>query len=1275
MKSLLVTADEIAAWSDKIEARHQLAALLRILVHYKHNDLKKIDFPAFKNSQRSGWDGWVDSKSETPWIPLGKSGWEFGCSKNVKSKADSDYKSRTNKIAPVDRKTITYVFVTPRNWPGKEKWAKDKKGQCSWKDVRALDASDLEQWLVHSVPAQMHFREFTDTAIQDVDSLDRIWNKWAEVTEPALSRKLFAAAAQQHQGTLKTWLCVPPVRPLVVAATSHLEALAFLSCAIHLFDKSDPGTYARAIVIHSRQAFNHITISSSNFIAIVASSDAEQDLAEFHKKTHTIIVRGSNELIGVRADIMLDFLSRNEFQEALKEMRKEMKKEMRFDNQYIDRLARESAHSPTILRQRLTNIPAIKCPPWSKDNTILQALIPFTFAGAWDSNATGDREILCYLTGNKYDEIEKMIAHLQKENEPPVWSIGNCCGVISKINALYPICKLVTLNDLEHFLIAAEIVLSENDPSLELPADRRWAADFYKKSREHSSILRKSICDTLVLMAALGNVLFREHLKIDIEAMISHVVYRLLTPPSKLLWLSQQKDLPYYAEAAPLTFLRIVEEDLSSSKSIPASLLAPVKNNIFDDCPRMGLLWALELLAWDPQYLTRVALILAQLCKWEIDDNVTNTPIITLVSIFNFQRPQTAATLKERNRALATLAEKFSKTGWQIYVNQFYPELTPILENHHPRWRVDAHKSTQIVMTHGELRQAKYNAIMVALDWLSHDAQTLGDLVECLRTLNREHRHLVWERILDWNKSEPDDEQKAMLREQIRRYAPMRRSQHRNQDDELRDQARNVYDLLEPANLTFRHLWLFLQSWIDSSADEIENREFDHNKRIERIAQQRREALIEIWQHSEMRGILNLCRLGEASRDIGYHFAEIHTHSKSAVDFIEKLLLDKSVKPQDKINQCIVGFLLKLNSEQKCNTLSKLLDRLSEHDELRIRLLLSAPLDGDTWHHVDGLPDSLSQRYWKEIDPNWQGWVNSSNLVKFVDKLLEVDRPYEAFYAAHMNLKFLDSHRLVHLLTKVATYDAEPSDRFQFSSNYISEALDVLEERGNISCDQLARLEFMFITILRFTRHGIPNLDMQLSKTPLLFMQMLALAFPRDDGSEDSTNGHLSNSDNNSNTGAAADLLLRSAHRVPGTQADGSIDAEVLKKWLKQVRKLTHQHGRASIGDEKIGQLLSHCPVGEDGVWPCEPVRDAIANIASTDIGIGMCIGVYNSRGVTRRGKGGTQEYELADQYRRWSHQIKDDCPYTSDLLKQIAYNYDLDAESWDTRDDIDRRL
>ncbi len=154
-----ITAAQIEAWADHTSSRAELPAFLRRLILTTGVNLSKVDFPAYDNAERPGWDGQVETDTATPWIPIGASSWEFGCNKDPKPKAEKDYAARVAGIPAADQKNLTFVFVTPRNWPGKDDWARAKKAEGVWKDVKALDANDLEQWIEQSVPAQSWMAE------------------------------------------------------------------------------------------------------------------------------------------------------------------------------------------------------------------------------------------------------------------------------------------------------------------------------------------------------------------------------------------------------------------------------------------------------------------------------------------------------------------------------------------------------------------------------------------------------------------------------------------------------------------------------------------------------------------------------------------------------------------------------------------------------------------------------------------------------------------------------------------------------------------------------------------------------------------------------------------------------------------------------------------------------------------------------------------------------------------------------------------------------------
>ena len=594
---LTIKARQIEDWADsQIDARTYFPVLLRKLVHSTGIDLSQVDFPGYDNAQRKGSDGLVKAGAATPWVPEGSSYWEFGTNQNPDAKSESDYSARLSTVDTAERANSTFVFVTPRNWPGKIAWEKRKNDASDWKAVRAFDASDLEQWLEQSVPAQIWLAEQLALPVSGYETLEQAWRRWADASEPHLKPEIFAPSISAYRDTFKAWLDKPSDRPFVVAADSRDEALAFLAS---MFDDEELRQFKDiAAVFTSPKTLSTLLASSVPYIPIVHSEDVERELANAHHRLHCIVFRPRNA-VDTKADIALDLLSYEAFEKALTAMG--------IDEHNIDRLANELGRSPTILRRRLSQNAAIRMPAWASDDNTVKTLVAIALIGAWHTESEADREIVSLVADRKYEAIEDDIARLLGVDDTPVWSAGTYRGVASKLDALFAIARMVTPADLDRFFYSAEYVLSESDPALELPEEKRWAAALYGKKRDHSGALREGICETLVILSVHGNNLFQDRLGIDVEDRVADLIHKLLVPLTIEKLLSYDRDLPRYAEAAPDEFLNIFEADLRSDTPIVFDLLKPVDSGLFwASPPRTGLLWALECLAWKSQNLPRV---------------------------------------------------------------------------------------------------------------------------------------------------------------------------------------------------------------------------------------------------------------------------------------------------------------------------------------------------------------------------------------------------------------------------------------------------------------------------------------------------------------------------------------------------------------------------------------------------------------------------------------------------------------------------------------------
>ena len=1255
---LTITAEQIANWAaTNIHARDHLPVLLRGLIHSTGRELRRVDFPGFDNAQRHGWDGRVEAEAATPWVPAGRSGWEFGVGQRPRDKAESDYQARLDMLAPAERADCTFVFVTPQNWPGKNEWAGRKDSSGDWKAVRAYDASDLEQWLETAVAPRIWLAGELRMPTTGFRTIGECWDQWA--AESQMTTAIFAPSLARHRRAFREWLIAPPDRPFTVAADSKEEAVAFIACLLRI-DDLPVGSCDRAVLFESPETLRLLAPSSSPFIAVVCSEETERGIGDMYRRRHCIVVRPRNA-VDRDPDIAVELVGHQEFESALADMGIT-------DRERVDRLARESGRSPTVLRRRLSKVDAIRTPPWAGETAVARRLISLTLVGTWHAGSVADRDILAALADRPYQEIENSIADLLTNDDCPVWRVQQYRGVVSKIDALFAIAPSMTESHIIDFVAFAEYVLSESDPRLELPADQRWMTGLYGKVRKHSAALRTGICETLVLLAVHGDSLFRERLGIDVEEQISALVRRLLAPLTSDKLLSHDRDLPSYAEAAPEVFLTLLQEDLKRREPAMRTLLTPVGSGVFESPVRTGILWALERLAWNPKYLVRVVLLLADLSRTKIDDNWVNKPISSLAAIFRSWIPQTAAPLDERLRALEALCKRFPDIGWQICIQQFQAYQSVAFPSARPRWRNDAAGAGEPLSNEEPVRFAR-KALELAISWPRHDGARLGDLVESLGRLTDQDRLSIWNLIDTWSRSETDEGAKAELRERIRRAVRTRRGRQLDLKGTVRDRACEVYESLAPCDQVTRHAWLFARSWVEDSADELWDEDRDWEEREKRIDAHRTEAMTEIWSARGLDGAIALLPKSDAAYVVGHYAASCAADVRSAKDVLQRCLLTHAA-PDEKVDGFIRGFIGSVKEEVRAEVLSPSAG-IGDIEEI-VRLFRCAPFGERTWRLLDTHAEAVRNQYWRNVVPGITRFTEAET-TELIDRLLESDRPRAAFFAVHIDWVKVETSRLKRLLRAVATVDGEPADHFKIEAYNISEALKSFGGRPGVTPDEMAQLEFAFIGALRDSRDGIPNLEKRLVESPALFVQVLALVFRRNDGGQDPSAWCVDDPARRAALGNAAHAVFEQVRRIPGANSEGQVDNDELLRWVTEARGLCREHGRIEIGDERIGQWLSKASSEDDSHWPCRSVCDVLEAIASEDMATGFEVGVHNGRGVTTRGpyEGGGQERDLAAKYRAWAQARRFEYPFVGRILDSIAEGYERDA----TRMDADVRV
>ncbi|MDD9990098.1 MAG: helix-turn-helix domain-containing protein [Spirochaetaceae bacterium] len=1278
---LTIKARQIEAWADTIDARHLLPVLVRTLIHSTGEGLSRVDFPGHDDAQRPGWDGRVEADAATPWIPLGTSGWELGVGLNLRSKADEDYAKRLS-VPVAERRRCTFVFVTPRAWPQKHAWEAEKNKTGDWKAVRAFDASDLEQWLEQSIPGQVWLADRLEQPRHGCETLDRFWDRWRAASDPPMTEEIFAPSIAVHQRRFNEWLKQPGDRPLYVAGDSTEEALAFLAC---LFRRPEVPTSVgdRAVLFDSPDTLKALASSATPLVPIVRSVETERELASLSHRFPCIVVRSRNS-VQDKTGIVLESLGAEAFRQALADMG--------IEDENADRLGRESGRSPTILRRRLSRTEAIKSPDWARDADVARKLAPMALAGAWHAASDADCDALSNLSGHRYEDVERHFARLRQLDDSPVWSAGEYRGVVSRMDALFAISGYLIGQDITGFLECARRVLSEGDPALDLPEDERWRAARHGKVRTHSAELRTGLCDTLVLLSVHGNNLLQGRLGIDLKDKVDSLIGELLSPLTLDKMLSHHHDLSWYAEAAPKRFLSLLEDDLSRPEPVLQELMKPSEGVYWLGSPRprrIGLLRALECLAWSPDHFPRVSRILAQLARTNIDDNFGETPFASLTRIYRSWLPQTSAPLSDRIQGLLTLVRTFPDIGWSICMRQIESD-SPASPGPRPRWRDYATGFGNGVP--GDEEDAfRQGALELALTWPQHDHSSLGDLVERHGLWpSGQDRTRLWDAIDSYARSETDERAKAELRTRINRLLSARgwrwRSLRENMTDADRTRARNACSKLTPRDPVIRHAWMFSDAWVeglDDATDDDGNDDCDRSQTEERASRRRTNAVAEIWRDQGWNGMERLLIDGDAGDRIGVCTAR-RTRGRE-VEILGACVSSDRV-PFPKIDGFMQGYLAGLQESERARVLSAVVGDATA--EQIVRVFRCSPLGAATWRLLDRQPSQVRKRYWNDVPiglPTPSLLLTEDELSEMVDRLLRAERPKAAFNCVLWvdgAGERLETTLLRRLLTDLATVRGESeADRYDIRPADLSDALDALDHRAGVTRHEMARLELLHIHALDNSfdgkGHGIPNLERAIVDSPSLFAQTIALVYRRDDGRSDPPDMRFEDSEQESAAAQNADALLKRLRRIPGTAADGTVDTDVLYRWCTEVRRLCSEDSRATVGDLHIGELMAHAPADDQDRRPCGPVCEVMERIASSHVERGFQAEVYNSRGPHWRGmeEGGEQERDLSTTYRRRAQRLAFDYPWVSQMLGRIADTYEREGTSGDSEAEMRKRI
>ena len=464
-----------------------------------------------------------------------------------------------------------------------------------------------------------------------------------------------------------------------------------------------------------------------------------------------------------------------------------------------------------------------------------------------------------------------------------------------------------------------------------------------------------------------------------------------------------------------------------------------------------------------------------------------------------------------------------------------------------------------------------------------------------------------------------------------------------------------VYQELTPADPVAAHARLF-----DNWPDLPEGEPRDHEEATERIAEARREAVRTAHRKGGVSAILDIAKAAQEPHEVGVAVAR-SIGPGLALD----LAMNHLGSTSPKLRNMAYGGLRALFLQSGWKVLEEAIIRIKasgSKPQALADIYLAAPAGRETWDRIDDESQEVRTAYWKSIGWFSTGEWNAEDMAFAVRQLLSVGRP--AVAAQRLVFESVPYELVIQIL------EALPVDVDQgayVDTYHIAEFFKKLDRSDDVPDDVIARLEIPYLDVLA---HDRPELALHrlVVRDPSLFADVMTWAFKRADGeTEESVDDEVLK-----RRASVAFSALYRLRLLPGLMKDGSVDVDALSNWVSEARRMCRERDRKDIGDQQIGQVLANAPVGEDGIWPCEPVRDLLDDLGSHHIGIGFTTGKRNLRGTTSRGvfDGGEQERSLADGYRQDAKKTGARWPFTARLLRELAASYDSQARQEDQEAD-----
>lgn len=873
--------------------------------------------------------------------------------------------------------------------------------------------------------------------------------------------------------------------------------------------------------------------------------------------------------------------------------------------------------------------------------------------GSWSEENCEDLSMISKIVDEDYKDWILKLRELLYVSKPLVTIKNGIWKINNRIEILRVLGNQIFDDDLIRFKNCVE-VLAERHPKFNLSLENRFASNIYGKRLSYSSNLRIGLAESLAIIGSNLEML-KNCTRGHAQSIVHLVVRDILKDADWILWASLDDLLPILAEAAPKEFINSVEITLKNPSKPFLNLFPQEGDSVLTSSNYLtGLLWALETLAWDDQYLSNITVILGELASIDPGGgNWANRPINSLITIFLPWLPQTTSSIKKREAAIKALSLEQPQICWNLILGLLPNQHQISYGSRKPVWRNPIPKDWKKEVTKEEYWEQMIFYAEWTVESSKKDYKKLEELIEHLHNIppnqfNDIISYLATDEIvnLDETKRTPIW---SKLTEFILKHRKFPNAKW-TLPSAVIDKLEIVANKLAPIDPLNKYERLFkTRGGYDLEEKEKGNWEEQRKK----ILEKRICAVKEIVSAYNISKLVDFSQAVGAPWDLGFSLGHYVDNS------IDQYLLPKQLNnEQSNIQQFLDGFIKGRFDSQGWDWFDGINLEKWGIEEIA-QILKYHPFVFETWKRVETYIKKDENLYWRNVQVN--PYRSDDKLKYAIDKLLTYDRPIAATTCLHYQLSHkrdLDWKIVVQALNNALNSNESMN---QIDSYQIIELIKAMQISKEINPDDLFRLEWMYLSLLDKDNNAEPKLlENKLASEPAFFCELIRLAFRSNKDIKKKTEV----SKEKKALAENAFRLLNEWHAPPGIDVENKFSGKLFRQWINRAIESCKKSGHLDIALQQIGKVLTHSPSDPNGLWINKVVAGILNKKEFEDMRIGYSTGIFNSRGVHWIDPTGTPEKELAKKY----YQQADDIELIgyhrfASTLRELADSYDREAE------------